>query len=695
MTQLINYKFYFYLTFLLYCIALTFATSLVYSEDSGETLLKADKIEVSNDGNKIKAESNVKIKNSDLTLVSDKIEYDKEKLEFVASGNIKLLDKFNNNYYFNKLLTGDKFNNAIGSNVKIRLKDGARIVGSSFNRTESNVNKIDNATYTPCLKENYVIENCPGWKLDAKRVYHDSNNKNVYYENATLSILNIPVLYVPYFSHPDPSVKKRSGILMPSVADDNTLGTSISVPFFYNISSNKDLTITPYIFSKADNYYNLNYRYLSKNHLVSIDTSITDNESGQGTRSHTNINGDVSNPYGVFNYKIETTNNNTYLRKYYINDLTVLTNSLNFTKETDHSYLSFNSSAYEHLNNSNEKKWEYIYPNVKYNINATDPILKRNWTVESNFLNYKDINKKTKQQISTEIQSIKKHTSYETGLVFENYLSSRLVYINQKSNNYSQLRVFPQIGSKISYPLSRVTTASVQTLEPIIMPVIAPYNNYTGSVDINNGNIFSLNRATGYSQWEGGPRVNYGVNWLISKDTYIINTLMGQSIKLNKNKTDTDDEISHYFIGNSLNISTIGYITTDLMIDKDDFYIKDNNINSSIELGKIKFAFDYDYEAANKIKTSEQISFGAKIRILKDTHLITSIRKDLISDKSIGNSVGLYFENDCLAINFDHYRDFTSISDIKNSRGYSFTITLKPFGTSKQAGKVRNFGPEL
>ena len=57
--------------------------------------------------------------------------------------------------------------------------------------------------------------------------------------------------------------------------------------------------------------------------------------------------------------------------------------------------------------------------------------------------------------------------------------------------------------------------------------------------------------------------------------------------------------------------------------------------------------------------------------------------------------MGLYFENDCLAINFDHYRDFTSIRDIKNSRGYSFTITLKPFGTSKQAGKVRNFGPEL
>ena len=72
-----------------------------------------------------------------------------------------------------------------------------------------------------------------------------------------------------------------------------------------------------------------------------------------------------------------------------------------------------------------------------------------------------------------------------------------------------------------------------------------------------------------------------------------------------------------------------------------------------------------------------------------------SARKDLMSDKSIGNAFGIHYENDCLAMSFDYFRDFTAIDDIEKSRGFSFTITLKPFGTSKQAGKIRNFGPDL
>ena len=66
-----------------------------------------------------------------------------------------------------------------------------------------------------------------------------------------------------------------------------------------------------------------------------------------------------------------------------------------------------------------------------------------------------------------------------------------------------------------------------------------------------------------------------------------------------------------------------------------------------------------------------------------------------MTENSVGNAFGLHYENDCLALNLDYFRDFTSVDDIKNSRGLSFTITLKPFGTTKQRGKTRNFGPEL
>ena len=693
MNSINNYKLYLRIIFVVYCLILSALGFKIAQSENSEIEITADTIEVIKDDNKINATGNTIIQTEEFLSTSDSLIYDKNLESIKTSGNIIIKDNLENYYFFDDFISDKGFNKANGTNTRIRLSDGTRIVGKSFIRTDSNINEINNAEYTPCLQNNYIVKNCPGWKLTAKKVIHDEEKQSVYYEGATLSILNVPVLYSPFFSHPDPTVKKKSGILMPSVSSDNNLGNTFSIPYFYNISSNYDLTITPTFQTKADNYYTLNYRHLTKNHMFNMDTSITDNESKAGTRNHIFINGDIKNPYGKFNYKIETANNDTYLRKNQINEQTIFTSGLNFTKEMENSLLDFSSYIYKHLNNSNEQKWEYVYPNINYDIyDYKDPVSKTNWSISNSFLNYRTIDKDYKQQLSSEIFTNKIQISKQTGLKFENTIQNRLVYFNNSTNDYNQLRIFPQISSKISLPLSKSKNKRTQILEPVIMPILAPYNNYSNDQSISNGNIFSLNRETSLSQWESGPRINYGLNWLVSNENLTVNTSFGQSTKFKKDNTT---EISNYFIGNTLDFGSIGYIKSDITIDRQDLYLKDNNINSSLNFDKIKFGFDYDYETSNKIKTSEQISIGAKVNFYKDTNLIMSVRKDLMSDKSIGNAFGIHYENDCLAINFDYFRDFTAIDDIENSRGFSFTITLKPFGTSKQAGKIRNFGPDL
>jgi len=691
-----RYKSYFYLTSLLYSVAVIIITSsLVLSEE--EMDISADNVTIYNEGSIIIANGNIKVKSKKFLSLSDKFIYDKSKEEIKASGNIIIKDSLKNYYYFNNLASDKDFNNAIGSDPKIKFNSGARIVGNLFTRTNSNINVITNASYTPCLQKNYIKEKCPGWKLNAKKVVHDTKRNSIYYESAVLRVLNIPVFYTPFFSHPDPTVNKKTGLLMPNISDDNILGTSISIPFFYNISSNYDITFTPTIQTKADDYYSINYRHLTQNHKFNLDGSLSNNESNTGTKNHIFINGNIINPFGKFDYKVETSNNDTYLRKNHINEQTILTSGISFSKEMENSYLDFSSYIYKHLNNSIENKWEYIYPIINFDIyNYKDPVYGLDWKIENSLLNYRDINKNINQQISSEISSKKIKISKKTGLKFENTIQNRIIYFNNSENDLSQIRVFPQLASKISYPLSRNINGKSELLEPIIMPIIAPYNNYSNDQNISNGNLFDLNRETSLSQWESGPRVNYGINWLISNNDYNINTSIGQSAKINKdNLSNNSSEISNYFIGNTFDFGSIGYFKTDITIDRKNIYLKDNNISSSIKLGKVKFGFDYDYETLNKTKTSEQISVGAKIDFVKDTNLIMSIRKDLMSEKSIGNAIGLHYENDCLAINFDYYKDFTAIDDIKNSRGFSFTITLKPFGSSKQAGKVKNFGPDL
>ncbi len=688
-------KNYFNLLCILYIFIITsfLANNAISNEN---IIINADEILLLDDGNKIKASGNITIKTQEFDSASDNSIYDKELNQITSSGNIIIKDNLNNYYYFDYLTTDKNFETALGSNVKVRTSDNARIVGKSFSRQKSNFNQINNASYTPCLSENYIIKNCPGWKLDAKKVIHDTEKKTIYYENTVLSILNIPILYTPFFSHPDPSVKKKSGILMPIITSDNTLGTTLSVPLFYNIANNYDVTITPTIQTKADDYYSLNYRHLTENHMFNLESSISSNESNTGTKNHIFIDGNVKNPYGKFEYKIQTSNNDTYLRKNQINDLTILRSGLSFTKEMQNSYLDFKSHSYKHLNNAPNQKWEYIYPSINYNVyNYNDPFLNRSWEVKNAFLNYRDIDKNYKQEISSEIISNNTIVLKNVGLRFENVLQNRVIYYNDTENDFNQVRVFPQLSSKISFPLIKNDSKKSQILEPVLMPIIAPYNNYRNDQNVSNSNIFSLNRETSLSQWESGPRLNYGLNWLVSYDDLAINTNVGQSLKLNKESNESKEEKSDYFITNIIDFKSFGYIKTDLTIDSENIYLKDNNINTSINIGNIKFGFDYDYESNNRTKTSEQISIGTKIRLRKDINLIASIRKDLMKEKSIGNAVGIHYENDCLAINFDYFKDFTAVGDIKDSHGFSFTITLKPFGTSKQQGKTRNFGPDL
>lgn len=689
-------KIYFNYLILLYIFLIIFFYINQARSDEESVIINADEIFITNNGNKISAKGNIRIETDELINNSDISSYNKKNNEIKSSGNIIIKDKFNNYYFFDEFVTDKDFNSAVGSNVKIRMNDNARIVGKSFFRRNSNINQINTASYTPCLKDNYLTKNCPGWKLNANKVIHDTKKQTIYYEGATLSILNIPVLYTPFFSHPDPSVNKRSGLLMPNITSDNVLGTTFSIPMFFNIASNYDLTFTPSIQTKADDYYSLNYRYLSKNHYFNVETSISNNESKNGTRNHLFVNGNVKNPFGKFEYKIETSNNDTYLRKNQIYLNTILKSGLVFTKEMENSYLDFSSYFYKHLNNSPNQKWEYVYPTVNYDIyKLKDPLIGLDWAMKNTLLNYKNINKNYNQQISSEFISTDLIISRKSGLKFQNTIQNRFIYFNNSMNDFNQLRIFPQLSTKISYPLSKNNYNNSQIIEPIIMPIIAPYNNYQNDQNISNSNIFSLNRETSLSQWESGPRINYGINWLISYNNLIINSSIGQSAKINKDRNENSDEISNYFISNTLDLGNIGYIKTDVTIDRKDIYLKDNNINSSVKFGRYKFGFDYDYETSNKIKTSEQISIGTKVDFLKDISLVASIRKNLMTEKSIGNAFGMHYENDCLAINLDYFRDFTAIDDIKNSRGFSFTITLKPFGSSKQTGKTRNFGPEL
>jgi len=660
----------------------------------------ADEIRSNNKNNEVNAKGNVIIINHDGTKIkADEVTYDKQIQRVDANKNIIINDLDGNTYFLDKAMTLGGIDYIEGSNVKTRLIDDSRIVSKDIIK-KNNVTLLTDAEYTPCKENNYLIKNCPGWKLQAKKIYQDSKTKTVHYDHAKIYLFNIPFLYLPYFSHPDPSVNKRSGFLMPTFETDNNLGEKFSIPYFFNIAGNRDITFTPNFQSNANNFYFVNYRELTDIGNINIDASIDDNEDDKGTRNHIFMNAKINNPYGDLDLNIKTSNNDTYLRKNKINQLTVHESGINFKKSTQNNHLNLAVSSYKHLTIQDTNQWEYMYPKIEYNINNIKfGKIDGRFEINNDFSYQKNLDQSYASLASTELNWLNRDVDRKAGLVFDNEATLRIVSISNDYKNKKDtenVRFFPQISSRISLPLFKSSKSFNQTLTPIIMPIIAPYNNYTDHKNITNSNLFSSNRASSITESESGPRINYGIEWFNSiKDKLDIKVVAGQNLKFNKEKSDTADELSDFYITSNFIFGDNKYFNNSLIIDKDNHDVKTNNANILLAMNKFSLGIDYDYNSGKYYTASEQIRIGSKFEFADNFQFNLNGAKNIDTNTNIGYQYGLLYENDCLGIDLNYYRDLTKDRDVAESYGYSFTIVLKPFGSTRQYGNTKVFGPKL
>ncbi len=677
--------------------ALLFYYGKTYAEQ--KINIYADEIKIDKIGETVSATGDaVAINESNVQIKSNEIIYIKEDDKLSAFGDVILLDEEENTFFLEDLSALNNLDEIRGNAVKARLKDNSRIVGSNYLKKEE-ISIIENAEFTPCKESNYLIKNCPGWKLKSKKIYHNNKTKTIHYDHAQIQLFNIPVFYLPYFSHPDPSVAKRSGFLMPTIQTDKQLGDTFALPLFINLKSNLDLTFTPNIQSASNNFYNLNYRQLNDHINLEVNSSIDDNNDNGGTSSHLFVDSKIYNPYGNLNAYLKTSNNDTYMRKNKINNLTVLKSGIDFERETNNTFFSLETVSYKHLT-AQDDQWEYLFPSINYNIkNIKNNFYEGSMSLNNSISVRKKLDKSYLSIASSQLDWSNQKILEENGLITDNEINIRVasISIDEKSQkDSSNIRVYPQLSSKISYPLLKTSSSFTQIITPIIMPIVAPYNNYTSTKTVTNSNLFSSNRATSITEWEDGPRINYGIEWYINLENDAdIKTTIGQNYRFNKKNSDTANEISNYFVNSNITMNSKNYLDTSVIIDRDDLKTSFLSANSYNELGNMVIAMNYDYSSGKYTTPREQIAIGGKYNLENDLFLKFTGSKNLDTNKNIGYQYGILYENDCLGIDFNYYRDLTKDRDIKESDGFSFTIVLKPFGSTNNYGKNVVFGPRI
>jgi LPS-assembly protein len=672
------------------------------------------------------------------TLFAESFEYNLEKKIISAEKKVKFIDKEKNTYYFSKLNADDKFDEIIGFDINADLNKQNLKSGDKFNEfieprfsgksasIKNNITIVKDARFTTCKKTNET-DGCAYWNLNAGELIHDKEQKKITYKNASLDLNNVPVLYLPYFAHPDPTVKRESGFLPPTLANlGGDIGSTMKIPYFYPVSQSADFTVSPVYYFKQHPLLLGEYREKFKNGDISLEGGFT---QGYKEVTTTKTDGSRHHLYGnlnlifrdkildqtILNAKVQQVNNPTYLRVNKINstndgfkknlikeDDTKLTNEINLNSFGKTENLNIKAATYRDISvTKNSDQYSYLLPELSYS--KYNLFNDNNLTLNSIF---KSQNTNTNQNKSTFINNLDYSTqdfynnNLGIGYKFLTKINNINYYSDYKTPNQNlNSQINPVVGFDTSLPFAKINKDTEQYIIPRILTRYAPgkmTNATTNDTTLNTDNIFSMNRMNSDELIEKDLSFNLGADWIWqekknnNKEPEKATISVGQVLKLNKDlDMPTKSSLQK---SNSDIVSKINYLspknfdvtlksTFDNQLNHvyyNDFIFKKNFTSSEINFNFYEKNSHIGNERFAKANVTSYITDSTKLKIESDRNLKT--------DLTNSHKLGIENENECIRYGFYLQKNYSSDKDLKPATSVYFGVTLLPFGENYKIG---------
>ena len=200
------------------------ATSSDLKSQNQSILLQATEIIYQKSTNVITAIGNVELSRGGRVILADEISFNKTTGVVVANNNVILLEENGDVVFANSVELADDFKHGFIKNIKVKMQDGSRLAANSAELFKGESKVMKQAVFSPCLPCENEPESALIWQIKADEIIHNEKNKDIDYQNATLEFFDIPVFFTPYFTHPDPTVKRRSGLLPPTLSYSESKG---------------------------------------------------------------------------------------------------------------------------------------------------------------------------------------------------------------------------------------------------------------------------------------------------------------------------------------------------------------------------------------------------------------------------------------------------------------------------------------
>ncbi len=686
-------------------------------------LLSADEVTYDQELGIAVARGHVEISQGERILLADTVTYNQITRQVAAVGNISLLEPGGNVIFADYFDLTDDLRDGVAQNIRILLSDQSRFAAAGGARSRGNRTELRQAVYSPCALCNDDPTRPPLWQVKAARVVHDQVAQEVTYTDASLEFFGIPIAYTPYFEHADPTASKKSGFLVPEIGNSSRLGAILKTPYFFNIAPNRDATLEPIFTSKEGVVLSGEYRERLVNGEFQVSGSITRTDRRDSLGNRTNDDDDRGHIFSKGRidlndrwrggYDLERATDDTYLRRYGFRSPNTLRSRAFAEGFNGRQYTSVDAYAFQGLRAEDDPgTTPLVLPMFNYNFVGEPGRLGSRYTLDANALsiyrsegtNMRRLSLKGGWQLpytapagdvytlSTVVQS----DAYDVSEVL-NFAAP-----NTATRNGFAGRVIPQIGLDWRYPLVRHEGAIHQLIEPRLGLVMAPNggnppkipNEDSQSLEVDDTNLFSLNRFSGLDRVDGSQRVNYGLNLGAFGDGGGVTSLfIGQSYRLNADDTfpngsGLEDNLSDFSA--RLRITPNRYL--DLLyrvrIDKDDFVARRSELAAEAGPPLLRLSANYVFfdrsSASGQFGDREEVNARLSSRFTENWEASIRTRQDITENGgTLLSGVGINYEDECFYIALNVDRRFTIDRDLRPDNIALLRVVFKTLGDVK------------
>jgi LPS-assembly protein len=681
----------------------------------------------------VEASGNVVLRRDAIELRADRVNWDRKSGKVFAEGNIRITSPQGDTAYGDKIELTDSLRDGVVENLLVVLENGARLVAKRGERLPGGDIALDRAAYTPYpadavpLGETYN----PTWQIRAVRVYYNRVKDRVKYDGARIELFGLPLIPLPGLSH-QASDRSGSGVLVPQIRIDRVNGVELAVPYYLRLSENRDITITPHVYTSAAPMLEGEYRALTSQGAYRVNAYATYSSvlpvSGQPGTAQDRFRGYLEtagkfqiDPNWSLRFSGRITTDRTFMRRYDISRDDRLRSMFEAERIGGSSYLSIAGWAVQTLRANDRQGLQPIaIPVIDFRQRLTDPWLGGQFELQ---LNSMAIARTSGQDTQRAFAGVRWDLRRLTGLGQEVTVTG-LARGDVYHSSENLLTAIPGYRGKSGWQGRGIAAAAVdvrwpfigeflggtQQLVPRIQLVATPPirnlavpNEDSRAFDLEDSNLFALNRFPGYDRFEDGARITYGFDWTFNRPGIAINSVVGQSYRLS-------DKPSLFPDGTGLTSRTSDIVgrttfawrdmirlTHRFRLDKDNLAVRRNEFDATIGsrrnyavIGYLRLNRDIT-NLAEDLQDREEVRLGGRVSFARNWSVFGSAVVDL-TDRAedplsgadgfepVRHRVGVAYDDPYLSIGITWRRDYEDTGDARRGNTFLFRVGFRNLG---------------